>query len=153
MPMLEGRAHGLAQEVTAVRDQLERGFRRLTPEHRVVLVLHQGYLGMAVTGRQRSVLEIPVATFTNETASSRRRHARGAGGGRANACRDAGVPRMSANDIDRILDQWFEADALAHGAGRWCSTGPSQEFARHRPAGQELRATGESAGAASRRRR
>ena len=61
MPQPEGRAHGDAQEVTAIRDQLERGFRRLTPEQRVVLVLHH-YLGMA-DGEAAIVLEIPVGTF------------------------------------------------------------------------------------------
>jgi len=61
MPAPEGRAHGDAQEVTAIRDQLERGFRRLTPEQRVVLVLHH-YLGMA-DGEAAIVLEIPVGTF------------------------------------------------------------------------------------------
>ena len=44
-----------------VRDQLERGFRRLTAEQRAVLVLHH-YLGLA-DGEAATVLEIPVGTF------------------------------------------------------------------------------------------
>lgn len=36
---------GDAPGMTALRDQLERGFRRLTPEHRAVLVVHH-YLGL-----------------------------------------------------------------------------------------------------------
>ena len=61
VPMLEGRGHGDTQNATAVRDQLERGFRRLTPEQRVVLVLHHS-LGMR-DAEAAHVLQIPVATF------------------------------------------------------------------------------------------
>jgi RNA polymerase sigma-70 factor (ECF subfamily) len=44
----------------ADRDQLERGFRRLSPEQRAVLVVHY-YLGM--TEREAAtVLDIPVGT-------------------------------------------------------------------------------------------
>ena len=43
---LEERGHRDAQDLTAVRDQLERGFRRLTPEQRAVLVVHH-YLGLS----------------------------------------------------------------------------------------------------------
>jgi RNA polymerase sigma-70 factor (ECF subfamily) len=44
----------------ADRDQLERGFRRLSPEHRAVLVVHF-YLGM--TEREAAaVLDIPIGT-------------------------------------------------------------------------------------------
>ncbi|HET9345980.1 MAG TPA: sigma-70 family RNA polymerase sigma factor [Candidatus Limnocylindrales bacterium] len=46
--------------LTADRDQLERGFRRLSPEQRAVLVVHY-YLGM--TEREAAtVLDIPVGT-------------------------------------------------------------------------------------------
>ena len=45
----------------AVRDQLERGFRRLTPEQRAVLVLHH-YLGLP-DGEAAMALEIPLGTF------------------------------------------------------------------------------------------
>ena len=55
------RPHADSQDRTALIDQLERGFRRLTPEQRVVLVLHH-YLGMA-DGEAAIVLEIPVGTF------------------------------------------------------------------------------------------
>ena len=59
MPAPEGQ--GDAQDVTALRDQLERGFRRLTPEQRVVLVVHH-YLGMTDT-EAAAVLKIPVGTY------------------------------------------------------------------------------------------
>jgi RNA polymerase sigma-70 factor (ECF subfamily) len=39
------RAYGDAQDRTALVDQLERGFRRLTPEQRAVLVVHH-YMGL-----------------------------------------------------------------------------------------------------------
>jgi RNA polymerase sigma-70 factor (ECF subfamily) len=46
--------------LAADRDQLERGFRRLSPEHRAVLVVHF-YLGM--TEREAAaVLDIPIGT-------------------------------------------------------------------------------------------
>ena len=61
MPAPDGRGHGDAQDATALRDQLERGFRRLTPEQRVVLVVHH-YLGMS-DGEAALVLEIPLGTF------------------------------------------------------------------------------------------
>lgn len=48
-----------AAEVAA-RDELERGFRRLTPEHRAVLVLHH-YAGLPVT-EIAETLGIPVGT-------------------------------------------------------------------------------------------
>jgi RNA polymerase sigma-70 factor (ECF subfamily) len=55
------RGSGDAQELTAVRDQLERGFRRLTPEQRAVLVVHH-YLGLPdVEGAL--VLDIALGTF------------------------------------------------------------------------------------------
>jgi RNA polymerase sigma-70 factor (ECF subfamily) len=57
----DGRGDGDAQDLTALRDQLEGGFRRLTPEHRAVLVLHH-YLGMA-DREAAMVLDIPVGTF------------------------------------------------------------------------------------------
>jgi RNA polymerase sigma-70 factor (ECF subfamily) len=45
---------------TADRDQLERGFRRLSPEERAVLVVHY-YLGM--TEREAAaVLDLPIGT-------------------------------------------------------------------------------------------
>jgi RNA polymerase sigma-70 factor, ECF subfamily len=50
-----------AQDVTAVRDQLERGFRRLTPEERAVLVVHH-YLGLP-DAEAAQVLEIALGTF------------------------------------------------------------------------------------------
>ncbi len=49
------------QGTFAIRDQLERGFRRLTPEQRAVLVLHH-YLGLP-DGDAATVLHIPLGTF------------------------------------------------------------------------------------------
>ncbi len=45
----------------AVRDQLERGFRRLSPEQRAVLVIHH-YLGLP-DADAAAALGIPVGTF------------------------------------------------------------------------------------------
>jgi RNA polymerase sigma-70 factor, ECF subfamily len=50
-----------SQDQTAVRDQLERGFRRLTPEQRAVLVAHH-YLGLP-DAEAATVLDIAVGTF------------------------------------------------------------------------------------------
>ena len=50
-----------AQDQTAVRDLLERGFRRLTPEQRAVLVVHH-YLGLP-DAEAAVVLDIAVGTF------------------------------------------------------------------------------------------
>ena len=49
------------QAVLATRDQLERAFRRLTPELRGALVVHH-FLGLP-DAEAASVLEIPVGTF------------------------------------------------------------------------------------------
>jgi RNA polymerase sigma-70 factor (ECF subfamily) len=61
MPTPDGRGHDDTQEATALRDQLERGFRRLTPEQRAVLVVHH-YLGMS-DSEAAMVLEIGIGTF------------------------------------------------------------------------------------------
>jgi RNA polymerase sigma-70 factor, ECF subfamily len=45
----------------ADRDQLERGFRRLTPEHRAVLVVHH-YLGLP-DAEAATVLDVPMGTY------------------------------------------------------------------------------------------
>jgi RNA polymerase sigma-70 factor, ECF subfamily len=50
-----------AQDALATRDQLERGFQRLTPEQRAALVVHH-YLGLR-DAEAASVLEIAVGTF------------------------------------------------------------------------------------------
>ncbi len=55
------RGGGDAQELTAVRDQLERGFRRLTVEQRAVLVVHH-YLGLP-DAEAAMVLDIALGTF------------------------------------------------------------------------------------------
>jgi RNA polymerase sigma-70 factor (ECF subfamily) len=50
-----------SQDATADRDQLERGFRRLSPEHRAALVVHH-YLGLP-DAEAAVVLDIAVGTF------------------------------------------------------------------------------------------
>jgi RNA polymerase sigma-70 factor, ECF subfamily len=57
----DGPGNGDAQSQTANRDQLERGFRRLTPEQRAVLVVHH-YLGLP-DAEAAVVLDIAVGTF------------------------------------------------------------------------------------------
>ena len=49
------------QHALAVRDQLERGFRRLTPEQRAVIVLRH-YLGLSLA-ESAEVLSIPLGTM------------------------------------------------------------------------------------------
>ena len=61
MTMPDAHGAGDIQDLTAVRDQLERGFRRLTPEQRAVLVVHH-YLGLA-DAEAAIVLDIAVGTF------------------------------------------------------------------------------------------
>jgi len=50
-----------AQRAIAVHDQLERGFRRLSPEQRAVIVLHH-YLGLSLV-ESAEVLAIPLGTM------------------------------------------------------------------------------------------
>jgi RNA polymerase sigma-70 factor (ECF subfamily) len=50
-----------AQRALAVRDQLERGFRRLSPEQRAVIVLRH-YLGLSLA-ESAEVLGIPLGTM------------------------------------------------------------------------------------------
>jgi RNA polymerase sigma-70 factor, ECF subfamily len=57
----DARGDGDTQDLTALRDQLERGFRRLTPEQRAVLVIHH-YLALP-DAEAASVLDIAVGTF------------------------------------------------------------------------------------------
>lgn len=61
MDALEARGDHDTQELTAVRDQLERGFRRLSPEQRAVLVVHH-YLGLS-DPEAAIVLDLPLGTF------------------------------------------------------------------------------------------
>jgi RNA polymerase sigma-70 factor, ECF subfamily len=49
------------QRAVAVRDQLERGFRRLSPEQRAVIVLHH-YLGLSLA-ESADTLGIPLGTM------------------------------------------------------------------------------------------
>jgi RNA polymerase sigma-70 factor (ECF subfamily) len=50
-----------AQRAIAVRDQLDRGFRRLSPDQRAVIVLHH-YLGLSLV-ESAEVLAIPLGTL------------------------------------------------------------------------------------------
>jgi RNA polymerase sigma factor (sigma-70 family) len=50
-----------AQRAVAVRDQLDRGFRRLSPEQRAVIVVHH-YLGLSLA-ESAEVLAIPIGTM------------------------------------------------------------------------------------------
>jgi RNA polymerase sigma-70 factor (ECF subfamily) len=61
VPAPDTRDDGDAQDQTAMRDQLERGFRRLTPEQRAVLVAHH-YLGLP-DAEAAVVLDLAVGTF------------------------------------------------------------------------------------------
>ncbi len=61
MTVPDALGYGDAQDRTAMRDQLERGFRRLTPEQRAVLVVHH-YLGLP-DDEAAIVLDIAVGTF------------------------------------------------------------------------------------------
>ena len=58
---LAGSTSGDPQSQTAIRDQLERGFRRLSPEHRAVIVLHH-YVGLSLTDAA-DTLGIPLGTM------------------------------------------------------------------------------------------
>ena len=58
IPDALGQADGVSDVVD--RDEIERTFRRLTPEHRAVLVLRY-YIGLPVN-EIAEVLEIPVGT-------------------------------------------------------------------------------------------
>jgi RNA polymerase sigma-70 factor, ECF subfamily len=54
----------------ADRDQLERGFSRLSPEHRAVLVVHY-YLGLT-EGQAAAVLDIPLGTVKSRLSRAMR---------------------------------------------------------------------------------
>jgi RNA polymerase sigma-70 factor, ECF subfamily len=58
---LAGSSGGDPQSQAAVRDQLERGFRRLSPEHRAVIVLHH-YVGLSLADAA-DTLGIPLGTM------------------------------------------------------------------------------------------
>ena len=61
MPAPDAHGHGDSQEMIAMRDQLERGFRRLSPEQRAVLVVHH-YLGLP-DAEAAIVLDVAIGTF------------------------------------------------------------------------------------------
>jgi len=59
-----------AQRALALRDQLERGFRRLSPEQRAVIVLHH-YLGLSLV-ESAEVLAIPLGTMQSRLSRATR---------------------------------------------------------------------------------
>ena len=61
MNVPDARWQGDAQNLTALRDQLGRGFSRLTPDQRAALVVHH-YLGLP-DAEAAVVLDIAVGTF------------------------------------------------------------------------------------------
>lgn len=61
LPPVDVAGRGDLQHELALRDQLERAFRRLTPEHRAVLVVHH-YLGLRDADAGYA-LGIPAGTF------------------------------------------------------------------------------------------
>ncbi len=67
----DGSSHADASSLIADRDQLERGFRRLSINHRAVVVLHH-YLDLPVD-RVAAILQVPPGTVR-----SRLHHAMGA---------------------------------------------------------------------------
>jgi RNA polymerase sigma factor (sigma-70 family) len=68
-PALDVRAERDAQESTATHDQLERGFRRLTPEQRAILVLSH-YLELP-EAEGAVVLDIAVGTYKSRLHRAR----------------------------------------------------------------------------------
>jgi RNA polymerase sigma factor (sigma-70 family) len=60
VPLIDQPEPSDAQRAVAVRDQLERGFRRLSPEHRAVIVLRH-YLDLPLT-ECADALGIPIGT-------------------------------------------------------------------------------------------
>ena len=60
MPKIEGTPIRDVQQAVAVRDQLERGFQRLSPDHRMVIVLRL-YLGLTQE-ETAEALEVPLGT-------------------------------------------------------------------------------------------
>lgn len=61
VPPLDGPSSTDSQQALAVRDQLERGFRRLSAEQRAVLVVHY-YLDLP-DAQAALVLDIPIGTM------------------------------------------------------------------------------------------
>lgn len=61
VPVSDVGGQGDAQDATALRDQLERGFRRLTREQRAVLVVHH-YLGLP-DAEAAMVLDLRIGTY------------------------------------------------------------------------------------------
>ncbi len=68
--MVDPPAGGDLQQTQAVRDQLERGFRRLSVEHRAALVVHH-YLALS-DAEAATVLDVPIGSRQVPPAPRRR---------------------------------------------------------------------------------
>ena len=89
----------------ADRDLLERGFRRLPPDQRAILVLHH-YLGYEPS-EIAETLGIPAGDGPISTPSRPSRHAGRPRGGRSDHGQGRSIGMTQQRDIERLLDQWF----------------------------------------------
>ena len=87
------------------RDQLDRGFRRLPPEQRAILVLHH-FLGYAAV-RDRRDARHPARHGPITTPSRTSRHAGRPRGGRSDHGQGRSIGMTQQRDIERLLDHWF----------------------------------------------
>jgi RNA polymerase sigma-70 factor, ECF subfamily len=90
----------------ADRDLLERGFRRLAPEQRAILVLHHflGYQPSEIA----ETLGIPAGTARSRLHHAHTsRHARRPRGGRSDHGHGRSSGMNQQRDIERLLDHWF----------------------------------------------
>ncbi len=130
----EARGHRDAQDLTAVRDQLERGFRRLTPEQRAVLVVHH-YLGLP-DPEAAIVLDLAARHVQVATAPSLRRPSRGPRSRRTDADPS---PRSPSHDRPRRLRpnarRLVRRRRALAGARRWSRPGPRRHAPPPAPAG------------------
>ena len=89
----------------ADRDLLERGFRRLPPDQRAILVLHH-YLGFEPS-EIAETLGIPAGHGPISTPSRPSRHAGRSRGGRSARGQGRAPGMTQQRDIERLLDLWF----------------------------------------------
>ena len=90
---------------SADRDLLERGFRRLPPEQRAILVLHH-YLGLRPV-RDRRDPRHPGRDGPLTTPPRPSRHAGRPRGGRSGRGQGRPTGMTQQRDIERLLDLWF----------------------------------------------
>ena len=83
-------AEGDTVAAVADRDEIERGFRSLSPEHRAVVVLHF-YAGLSLTEVARA-LSIPTGTARSRLHAARNRLRAAIGEGRELPARTEGQP-------------------------------------------------------------